>query len=377
MALRPEPGRNVQQPENEKDLPCPKSRSPAFPPLLSPLHSYPEDLAQSPTQDKQPPSLTPSVYRSLKTPNSLLLPQASLPHRRPGELLSPRNMRERHLIRDLQQEMMNNALLQQPSALMLLPCRPILTSVALNANFVSWKSRTKYTIAPVKMRKSGGRDHTGRIRVHGIGGGHKQRYRMIDFLRFRPEETKSGPFEEKVIQVRYDPCRSADIALVAGGSRKRWIIATENMQAGDTVLNSNHIGRMAVAAREGDAHPLGALPVGTLINNVESEPGRGAQYIRAAGTCGVLLRKVNGTAIIQLPSKRQMQVLETCIATVGRVSNVDHNKRVIGKAGRNRWLGKRPNSGRWHRKGGWAGRKIRPLPPMKSYVKLPSAAAQS
>ncbi|XP_003266301.1 39S ribosomal protein L2, mitochondrial [Nomascus leucogenys] len=274
-------------------------------------------------------------------------------------------------------QMMNNGLLQQPSALMLLPCRPVLTSVALNANFVSWKSRTKYTIAPVKMRKSGGRDHTGRIRVHGIGGGHKQRYRMIDFLRFRPEETKSGPFEEKVIQVRYDPCRSADIALVAGGSRKRWIIATENMQAGDTILNSNHIGRMAVAAREGDAHPLGALPVGTLINNVESEPGRGAQYIRAAGTCGVLLRKVNGTAIIQLPSKRQMQVLETCVATVGRVSNVDHNKRVIGKAGRNRWLGKRPNSGRWHRKGGWAGRKIRPLPPMKSYVKLPSAAAQS
>lgn len=261
---------------------------------------------------------------------------------------------------------------------MSLPCRPILTSVALSATSVSWKSRTKYTVMPVKMRKSGGRNHTGQIQVHGIGGGHKQRYRMIDFLRFRPEhESKPGPFEEKVIAVRYDPCRSADIALVAGGNRKRWIIATENMKAGDTVLNSDHIGRMAVAAREGDAHPLGALPVGTLINNVESEPGRGAQYIRAAGTCGVLLRKVNGTAIIQLPSKRQMQVLETCIATVGRVSNVDHNKRVIGKAGRNRWLGKRPNSGLWQRKGGWAGRKIRPLPPMKSYVKLPSAAAQS
>lgn len=247
-----------------------------------------------------------------------------------------------------------------------------------NAKFVSWKSRTKYTVKPVKMRKSGGRDHTGRIRVHGIGGGHKQNYRMIDFLRFRPEkESSAGPFEEKVVVVRYDPCRSADIALVAGGSRKRWIIATENMKAGDTILNSNYIGRMAVAAQEGDAHPLGALPVGTLINNVESEPGRGAQYIRAAGTCGVLLRKVNGTAIIQLPSKRQMQVLESCIATVGRVSNVNHNQRVIGKAGRNRWLGKRPNSGLWQRKGGWAGRKIRPLPPMKSYVKLPSAAAQS
>ncbi|XP_013372419.1 PREDICTED: 39S ribosomal protein L2, mitochondrial isoform X2 [Chinchilla lanigera] len=272
---------------------------------------------------------------------------------------------------------MSSALPQLPSTLMF-SCRPLLTSVAVNAKTMSWKSCTKYTIRPVKMRKSGGRDHTGRISVHGIGGGHKQLYRMIDFLRFRPEEeAKPEPFEEKVVRVRYDPCRSADIALVAGGSRKRWIIATENMQAGDVILNSNKIGRMAVAAQEGDAHPLGALPVGTLINNVESEPGRGAQYIRAAGTCGVLLRKVNGTAIIQLPSKRQMQVLETCTATVGRVSNVDHNKRVIGKAGRNRWLGKRPNSGLWHRKGGWAGRKIRPLPPMKSYVKLPSAAAQS
>ncbi|XP_010615950.1 39S ribosomal protein L2, mitochondrial [Fukomys damarensis] len=274
-------------------------------------------------------------------------------------------------------QVMSNAHLELPSTLMSLPCRPLLTSVALNAKSVSWKSHTKYTITPVKMKKSGGRDHTGRITVHGIGGGHKHNYHMIDFLRFRPEEeAKPGPFEEKVIKVRYDPCRSADIALVAGGSRKRWIIATENMKAGDMILNSNQIGRMAVAAREGDAHPLGALPVGTLINNVESEPGRGAQYIRAAGTCGVLLRKVNGTVIIQLPSKRQMQVLETCVATVGRVSNVDHDQRVIGKAGRNRWLGKRPNSGLWHRKGGWAGRKIRPLPPMKSYVKLPTAAAQ-
>ncbi|PKU27168.1 hypothetical protein llap_22528 [Limosa lapponica baueri] len=95
-----------------------------------------------------------------------------------------------------------------------------------------------------------------------------------------------------------------------------------------------------------------------------------------AGTCGVLLRKVNGTAIVQLPSKRHMQVLETCVATVGRVSNVDHNKRVIGKAGRNRWLGKRPHTGLWHRKGGWAGRKIRPLPPMKSYVNLPRVTVQ-
>ncbi|NXI36939.1 RM02 protein, partial [Galbula dea] len=266
----------------------------------------------------------------------------------------------------------------------------------------AWKCRVKYTVRPVGMKKTGGRDHTGRISVRGIGGGHKRRYRMIDFQRLRYEEgAPQQPFTEKVITVRYDPCRrvrdtgsapvpsghacvethntltgsspcrSADIALVAGGNRKRWIIATENMQAGDIIKNSSHIGRMAVSANEGDAYPLGALPVGTLICNLESHPGKGAQYIRAAGTCGVLLRKVNGTAIVQLPSKRHMQVLETCVATVGRVSNVDHNKRVIGKAGRNRWLGKRPHTGLWHRKSGWAGRKIKPLPPMKSYVNLP------
>ncbi|NWR60871.1 RM02 protein, partial [Bucorvus abyssinicus] len=246
-----------------------------------------------------------------------------------------------------------------------------------------WKCRVKYTVRPVGMKKTGGRDHTGRIRVRGIGGGHKRRYRMIDFQRLRYEEgAPPQPFTEKVISVRYDPCRqpppavvspcrSADIALVAGGNRKRWIIATENMQPGDMIKNSAQIGRMAVSANEGDAYPLGALPVGTLICNLESHPGKGAQYIRAAGTCGMLLRKVNGTAIVQLPSKRHMQVLETCVATVGRVSNVDHNKRVIGKAGRNRWLGKRPHTGLWHRKGGWAGRKIKPLPPMKSYVNLP------
>ncbi|KAG9472835.1 hypothetical protein GDO78_016760 [Eleutherodactylus coqui] len=197
---------------------------------------------------------------------------------------------------------------------------------------------------------------------------------MIDFQRLRYEPgLENIAFEEVVTQVRYDPCRSADIALVAGGKRKRWIIATENMKVGDLIKTSGHIGRMAVFAREGDAHPLGALPVGTLVNSLEVIPGQGALYIRAAGTCGLLLRKMNGMAVVQLPSKRQVQVLDTCIATVGRVSNIDHNKRVIGKAGRNRWLGKRPSSGLWQRKGGWAGRKIKPLPAIKNYAKLPSA----
>ncbi|XP_061601565.1 39S ribosomal protein L2, mitochondrial [Cololabis saira] len=255
-------------------------------------------------------------------------------------------------------------------------CRGFLTTAPLEQNRTHWKQMEKYSIKPMGMKKTGGRDHTGKIRTHGIGGGHKQKYRCIDFQRLRYESDKDGqPFEEKVVEVRYDPCRSADIALLAGGSRKRWIIATENMKVGDIIKTSGLIGRMAVSANEGDSYPLGALPVGTLVNNLEVEPGKGSEYIRAAGTSGVLLRKVNGTAIVQLPSKRQVQVLETCMVTVGRVSNIDHNKRIIGKAGRNRWLGIRPSSGLWQRKGGWAGRKIRPLPPMKSYVNMPSISS--
>lgn len=256
-------------------------------------------------------------------------------------------------------------------------CRDFLTTASLQQNRTLWKQREKYTIRPIGMKKTGGRDHSGRIRTHGIGGGHKQKYRWIDFQRLRYESDKeTRPFEEKVVEVRYDPCRSADIALVAGGARKRWIIATENMQTGDIIKTSGVIGRMAVSANEGDAYPLGALPVGTLVNNLEIQPGKGSEYIRAAGTSGVLLRKVNGTAIVQLPSKQQVQVLETCMVTVGRVSNIDHNKEIIGKAGRNRWFGIRPSSGLWQRKGGWAGRKIKPLPPMKSYVNLPSISAK-
>lgn len=268
----------------------------------------------------------------------------------------------------------SSVLRQQAPSSSLLPSRGLLTTSHLSGLEI-WKPPTKYTINPIGKRKTGGRDYTGRVRVRGVGGGHKQLFRMIDFRRLNYEPGREeAAFQETVVEVRYDPCRSADIALVAGGKRKRWIIATENMKAGDLITSSGHIGRMAVSAQEGDAHPLGALPVGTLVNCLELTPGSGAQFIRAAGTCGVLLRKVNGTAIVQLPSKRQVQVLETCVATVGRISNVDHNKRVIGKAGRNRWLGIRPSSGLWKRKGGWAGRKIKPLPALKSYVKLPSAS---
>ncbi|TRY88735.1 hypothetical protein DNTS_029671, partial [Danionella cerebrum] len=240
-----------------------------------------------------------------------------------------------------------------PQAVCVSSCRSLMTSVCQWQNRTLWKNREKYTIRPIGMKKTGGRDHTGRIRTRGIGGGHKQRHRIIDYQRLRYEPGKENqPITEKVLEVRYDPCRSADIALVAGGNRKRWILASEHMEAGDMIKSSGAIGRMAVIGKEGDAHPVGALAVGTLVHSLEVYPGSGAIYIRAAGTCGVVLRKVNGTVIIQLPSKHQIQ-------------------KKIGKAGKSRWLGRRPSSGWWKRKGGWAGRKIRPLPPLRSYLNLP------
>lgn len=126
-----------------------------------------------------------------------------------------------------------------------------------------------------------------------------------------------------------------------------------------------------VRPNEGDAHPLGSLPLGTLVNCVERFPGGGTYIARAAGVTALLLRKQDDMCVVRLPSKREIIVSSTCLATVGRVSNVDHNKRVIGKAGRNRWLGIKPRSGRWHRKTGYCGRKIKAIKPALVYMKPP------
>eukprot|EP00058_Branchiostoma_floridae_P016329 XP_002601817.1 hypothetical protein BRAFLDRAFT_121156 [Branchiostoma floridae] len=195
-----------------------------------------------------------------------------------------------------------------------------------------------YTLKPIPFPKSGGRDpKTGRIAIHGIGGGHKRRYRMVDFKRIGPE--KGPPTTEKVVSIKYDPNRSARIAIVAGGTHKRYILATRNMQAGNLIRTYGEIPRMP-------AFPSSGLPLD------------GGQW----------RNKIIEMVILQLPSKHQISIDERCMVTVGQVSNHEHNQRIIGKAGRNRWLGKRPSSGLWQRKGGWAGRKIRPLPPIKVYL---------
>eukprot|EP00920_Eleutheroschizon_duboscqi_P029484 GHVT01071606.1.p1 GENE.GHVT01071606.1~~GHVT01071606.1.p1 ORF type:complete len:261 (-),score=-8.58 GHVT01071606.1:58-756(-) len=189
---------------------------------------------------------------------------------------------------------------------------------------------------------------------------------MVDWTRIKPEDGRI--LKEKVYEVFYDQNRSAHLALVASGDKKRYIIATSNMKPGDIIESSSVLTKSAVLPQEGNAYPVGSLPVGTLINNVERLPYDGSKLARSAGVSAQLLRKTDdGNCIIRLPSKQEVSVPATCIATVGRVSNVDHDKRVMGKAGANRWLGIRPSSGRWHRKTGRFGLKIKPAKKLKTY----------
>lgn len=174
---------------------------------------------------------------------------------------------------------------------------------------------------------------------------------------------------EKVLKIIKSGCRTADIALVGVGDELKYIIATENMKPGDLIKTSRFIPRIAVRAKEGDAYPLGALPVGTIVHNVEIYPGNAFHYIRAAGTYGTILRKFEDKegprVVVQLPTKKEFGFMHTCMATVGRVGNVDHGKTHIGSPQKLRELGYRPRSGLWHRKTGKHGRKIRRLPPMR------------
>jgi len=232
-----------------------------------------------------------------------------------------------------------------------------------------FSERYEYTVKPLPFPRSGGRGPNGRIWNHRRAGGLKKEFRMIDWARCSgAQEKDNNVLVEKIDQVISDPNRSAHIALVASGERKRYIIATHNMAPGMIIKSSSNLTRSPVRPIDGDAYPLGSLPLGTLVSCVEKFPGDGGKLARAAGVTALLLRKQDNECVVRLPSKREVVVSAECTATVGRVSNVDHNKRVIGKAGRNRWLGIRPRSGRWHRKTGRFGRKIRPIKPAKIYT---------
>ncbi|CAG9853788.1 unnamed protein product [Phyllotreta striolata] len=224
----------------------------------------------------------------------------------------------------------------------------------------------EYTVKPLNTTNLGGRDPvTGRLAVKGIGGGIKHKYHWIDWKRVGPTE-EGKVQEEKVIKIIKDGNRTAFVALVAYEDKLKYILATVNMKPGDIIKTSCYIPRNPVRANEGDAYPLGALPLGTQIHNIEKYPGKGGSLIHSAGTFATILKKApNDRVIVKLPSKREFSLPAICMCTVGRLSNVEHSSTPLGTPQKNRELGNRPRSGLWQRKTGYHGRKIRRLPPVQ------------
>ena len=181
--------------------------------------------------------------------------------------------------------------------------------------------------------KTGGRNNSGRITTWQRGGGHKRLYRIIDFKR------KHDDIEAKVERLEYDPNRSAFIALIKYKDDKlSYILAPNRLKDGDSVISGDK-----VDIKPGNCMPLKNMPVGTIVHNIELKIGKGGQIARSAGTYAQLLGKDRGNAILKLQSGEQRLVRIECRATVGSVSNADHQNINLGKAGRSRWLGKRPN----------------------------------
>ncbi|MEI6156741.1 MAG: 50S ribosomal protein L2 [Atribacterota bacterium] len=184
----------------------------------------------------------------------------------------------------------------------------------------------------VPLRRKAGRDSQGRIAIRHQGGGHKRKYRMIDFKRDK------NNIPAVVVRIDYDPNRSSRIALLQyGDGEKRYIIAPLGLKVGDAVISSP-----TADIKPGNALPLKNIPVGTVIHNVEMKKGKGAQLARAAGTYAQLMAKEGNYAQVRLASGEVRLIHIDCIATIGQVGNVDHENLTIGKAGRTRWMGIRP-----------------------------------
>ncbi|MBD8348660.1 MULTISPECIES: 50S ribosomal protein L2 [unclassified Dysgonomonas] len=184
----------------------------------------------------------------------------------------------------------------------------------------------------VGKHTSGGRNNTGKMTVRNVGGGHKRKYRLIDFKR-----TKDG-VPATVATIEYDPNRSARIALLhyADGA-KAYMIAPNGLQVGQTVMSG-----ASAAPEVGNALPLANIPIGTIVHNLELRPGQGAKLVRSAGGFAQLTSREGDYAIIRMPSGETRKILSACKATVGSVGNSDHALEKSGKAGRSRWLGNRP-----------------------------------
>jgi large subunit ribosomal protein L2 len=186
----------------------------------------------------------------------------------------------------------------------------------------------------VSLKNSGGRNNSGKMTMRYIGGGYRKLYRVIDFKR-----NKFG-VEANVDSIQYDPNRSCFIALlVYTDGEKRYIIAPKGLEAGQKVVSGT-----GIAPEIGNALPLSEIPLGTTIHNIELHPGKGGQLVRSAGSAAQLLNRDGKYATVKMASGETRQILVTCYATVGQVSNPDHMNEVKGKAGANRWIGRRPRT---------------------------------
>lgn len=206
------------------------------------------------------------------------------------------------------------------------------TRFRIGASFTEITATKPEKSLVVTQKRSGGRNNTGKMTMRYMGGGHKKSYRLIDFKRNKFD------VPAKVASVEYDPNRTARIALLHyADGEKRYIIAPEGIQVGQTVVSGEK-----VAPEVGNTMRLANIPLGSIIHAIELSPGRGAQLVRSAGAYAQLAARDGKYAIIKMPSGETRMILATCLATIGTVSNSDHSNEVLGKAGRKRWLGRRP-----------------------------------
>ncbi len=212
------------------------------------------------------------------------------------------------------------------------PTTPGRRNLVLVDRSALWKGK------PVKqltegLTKSGGRNNAGRVTARRRGGGHKRRYRLVDFKR------RNFDVPAKVVRLEYDPNRTAFIALIEyEGGELSYILAPQRLGVGDSVISAEK-----ADIKPGNAMPLYSVPVGTIIHNVEMKAGKGGQIARSAGTYAQLVGRDAGYALLKLGSGEVRMVRAECMATIGAVSNSDQGNIKLGKAGRNRWLGKRPS----------------------------------
>jgi len=232
----------------------------------------------------------------------------------------------------------------------------------------------KYTIKKLPITKMGGRHpQTGRKVIEGVGGGAKQKYRWVDWFRVPKDWPRDGSvLKERVITVNYDPVRKAMICLTGYDEFMRWQIATTTMKPGDIISTYTDIPDIPIRPKEGDSHPLGALPLGTMVCLVEAWPGEGTSLMRNAEESAKIMRKVGDRIVIKCwedegwPIEYSVPKESQCV--VGEVSIHPLKAMAIGSPNRMRWLGMRPRSGLWKRKDGTRGRKIKRPPPAAETV---------